>query len=494
MMGQHPSYKYQESFQQRIAALCLKDPIFLQDYEDVVDPRFFDYDYISSIIRVAKTHVTKHREVPSKSTLVESVREHCDTYNVDEHESQEILDKLESLYSIDVIDPVSVKDRIIKFGQRQALKSAVMEIADIIDHDSELEKALDLINGALQIGQSTRDLGIQAFGKFSSLPALMAQSGIYDRTKKIPTMIPAIDAAVFGGPGRKEVWMLLGMSGVGKSQWLVNMGANAITQGFNVVHVTVGDLDHIDVFARYSARLTRLPIDEVVANSEVYQQRSKKIDAYVGRYLRIKYYTAGSVTVGNIRAYISRLMMVDNIKPDLIIIDYPDKFRRAHESDYTNMGMIYTDICGMAGDFNCLIWVASQVQRWSPKGEEEHITQANVADSWRKSQDVDGVVSFNQTLDEYKRGRARAWVDKVRRGKKHFLIQLLCDFSMSYIRQMLPDEVEKEKEYLEMRDLEKKKEKRKSKGNGSGQLEKVRMQHERVQSNEDDSSGRQDSV
>lgn len=491
-MSGNPSYKYQESFQRRIAALCLKDPIFLQDYEDVVDPRYFDYDYITSIIRIAKGFVTKHREVPSKSTLVESVREHCDTYKVSEKESKEILDKLESLYSIDVIDPTSVKDRVIKFGQRQALKSAVMEIADIIDQDSEHDRALELVQSALQVGQSTRDLGVQAFGQFSALPKLMAESGIYDRSKKIPTMISSIDSAVFGGPGRKEVWMLMGLPGVGKSQWLVNMGANAINNGFNVIHITVGDLDQIDVLSRYSARLARVPIDCVIQNTEEYQRRAKKLDAIVGRYLRIKYYTAGSVTAGNVRAYISRLVMVDDIKPDLVIVDYPDKFRRVHDSDYTNMGIVYTDICGIAGDFNCLVWVASQVQRWSPKGEEEHITQDNVADSWRKAQDVDGVVSFNQTIDEYRRGRARAWIDKVRRGRKNFLVPLICDFSMSYIRQMTEEEVEKEKAYLELRDQETKKNKRRSKSNGENALEKERLRQERVQSAEDSSSGKTD--
>jgi replicative DNA helicase len=488
---EQPRYNYAESFQQRIAALCLKDPIFIQDYDDIVNPRFFDYDYLSSIIRVAKHHVTRHNEIPSKATLVESMRDFCLTYKVSPEDTQDIFDKVDRLYAIDLIDPMSVKERVIRFGQRQALKSALMESADIIDNDSEHEKCLELVQNALQIGQSTQDLGINAFGRFQELPGLMARSGVYDKSKKIPTMIPELDRAVYGGPGRKEVWMLMGLPGIGKSQWLLNMGVAGLNQGFNVIHITIGDLDEIDVWSRYSARLTHLPIDEVIKNSKEYQRRAKKIDSFIEKYLRIKYYSAGSVTIGMIRAYLSRLVTVDGIRPDLLLLDYPDKMKRLSDNDYTNMGMIYTDICGLAGDYNLLVWVASQVQRWSPKKEEEYITQDNVADSWRKAQDVDGVVSFNQTVEEYQRGRARAWVDKVRRGRKHFLIQLSCDFAMSYIRQLTAQELKKEKEDLAVKAEQEKKDKKNKKKETSlrNQLEADRLKKEAEKHIADEGNG-----
>lgn len=462
-MATKQTYSYAEGFQQRIAALCLKDPVFIRDYEDVIDPHYFDYDYLSSIIRVTRHHVTKHGEIPSKATLIEALRDFCSTYKITPQDTQDVLDKVERLYAIDLIDPVSVRERVVRFGRRQALKGAVMEIADLVDQDTEYEKAEALVRDALRVGQNSHDLGINAFGRFQELPGLMVQSGTYDRTKKIPTMITSLDRAIYGGPGRKEVWMIMGLPGVGKSQWLLNMGVAALHQGFNVVHVTVGDLDELDVWARYSARLTHLPIDEVLKNTEAYQKRAKKIDSFIEKYLRIKYYPASRLTVGMLEAYLSRLITTDGIKPDLLIIDYPDRMKRVHDNDYTNMGMIYSDLCGLAGDFNLLLWVASQVQRWSPKGDEEYITQDNVADSWRKAQDVDGVLSFNQTVEEYKRGRARGWIDKVRRGKKNFMVQLSCDFAMSFIREMTEGELKKEKEYLEQQRVEEDRKKKRRK-------------------------------
>jgi KaiC/GvpD/RAD55 family RecA-like ATPase len=454
------SYAYSEDFQQRIVALCLKDPVFIRDYEDVVDPKFFDYDYLSSIVRVALEHVTKHNEIPAKATLLEDLKDFCSTYKISPVDAQEMFDKVRDVYAVDLIDPESVKERVVRFGKRQALKSSVMQIVDIIDNDAEYDRANELVQDALKVGHNTHDLGIQGYGQFQELPSMIAQSGAHDKKRKVPTLFSTFDTNTMGGPGRKELWVVLGLPGVGKSQWLVNIGAAALNQGFSVAHLTIGDLDQVDVFGRYGARLTHLPIRDVIDNTDVYKRRAKKLDQYLERYLRIKYYSSGTLTCAMIRAYLSRLITVDGITPDLLLLDYPDKMKRLNDNDYTNMGMIYTGISGIVGDFDLLSWAASQVQRWSPKGEEEYITQDNVADSWRKAHEVDGLITFNQTVAEYKRGRARGWVDKVRRGIKHFMVHLQCDFAMSYIREMTESEIIEEKKLLE-EDSQKERDRRK---------------------------------
>jgi hypothetical protein len=288
----------------------------------------------------------------------------------------------------------------------------------------------------------------------------------------------------------------MGLPGVGKSQWLLNIGAAGVNQGFTVAHLTIGDLDEVDVFGRYAARLTHTPIRDIIDNTEVYQRRAAKMDQYIERYLRIKYYPSSVVTCAMIRAYLSRLITVDGIKPDLLIIDYPDKFKRVNDNDYTNMGMIYSDLAGIAGEYDILIWAATQVQRWSPKGDEEVITQDNVADSWRKAHEADGILSFNQTVAEYKRGRARGWVDKVRRGEKMFQLDLKCDFTMSYIREMTQQELETEKKDLEVEAEQEKanKKRNKTKAHNKNRVEgkQITEELERKRLEEEENNGRED--
>lgn len=457
------TYEYAEGFQKRIAALCLQDPTFLKDYEDVIDPRYFDFEYLTSITRVAMELVSKHNEVPSRATLIESLKEFCSRYKVSAHVVEDYLQRVIELYKIDLVDASSVKERVIRFGQRQALKESVIEIIELIDNDSQFERSLDLIQRALQVGQTTKDLGLRLYGHFCELPGLIARTGRHDKSKKIPTMIADFDHAIHGGPGRKEVWAVLGLPGVGKSQWLVNVGAVALLLGFSVIHVTVGDLDEEDVCVRYAARLTHLPMIDVVNNVQEYQRKAQKLDQYLDRYLRIKYYPSHGLTIPALRAYIAKIITIDGISPDMIIVDYPDEFRPEMDNDYTNMGRIYSGLGGIAAEFDAVMWVASQVQRWSPAGEEDYITQANVADSWRKAHKADGIISLNQTVDEYHRNRARIWLDKVRRGRKHLLIPVLADLTKCYIRQLLDEEIEAEQKRLEEESERKKKEKRAAK-------------------------------
>jgi replicative DNA helicase len=246
--------------------------------------------------------------------------------------------------------------------------------------------------------------------------------------------------------GRGELWIVLGLTGAGKSQFLVNMGAQAVDQGKPVIHITVGDLDEVDVGIRYAARLTRLSMDDVISSTETYQERAKKLDAYLERYLRIKYYPSYSVTTPNIRSYVSRLIAKDNIRPGMIIIDYPDEFKPTKENDYQNMGDAYSQIGALAHDFNCACWVASQVRRWKAEKDTDVITMNDIADSWRKAAKADGIVTFNRTSRERQWNMARLYVDKVRRGRSDFTIDLVADFERCYIAQADEEDIKRFKQ------------------------------------------------
>jgi KaiC/GvpD/RAD55 family RecA-like ATPase len=443
-------YGYSEEFQERIAALCLQDPRFIIDYENVVSPSYFDNDYLSSIIRILVNYITKYRIVPSKATYIEELKEFNSQYKSNKKTVSIIYDKLDLLYNLELVDSQSIKERTIKFAQEQALKKSVLEIVDLIEKGKDFDKAFDLVNEALRVGKDTASLGSELFGNFSKLPSMVNKDGIFDKKRKIPTGIPQLDDAIYGGPSRKEIWAVLGLPGIGKSQWLVNVGANAIRHGFNVAHLTIGDLDEIDVQLRYASRLTYISIDDVIKNTESYQKKAKLLDKCTGKHLRIKYYPAATLTTSMLRAYLYRLTTKENFDVELLILDYPDEMKRIHTSDYENMGIIYDDVSKIISEFNSLCWVGSQVNRWAPKSDEEHITMDNIADSWKKVYKADGITSLNQSISEYKRNKSRLWVAKVRRGRKHHLIHMESNFSMSYFRQMTDDELRQEKEYLEV--------------------------------------------
>jgi len=439
-MKKQESYKYSEAFQKKIAALCLRDIGFIQKYEDVVDYKYFDYEYLASLIRVSMSLYHRHQEIPSQATIVEEIREYASNYHIPSDVINTVVEQIDTIYEIDLGDAKAVRERVIRFGKRQALKSAIIKVADLIDHDSAFDQVGDIINKALTVGEDIDSAGMQLFGLFQRIPGMAYET--HYGVSRIPTMIPEFDRTQHGGTGRGEVWVVMAPPGSGKTQWLINLGCAAIMNEEAVVHITIGDMDHVDVGVRYAARFCKVRIDDVTDNTTEYQERADKLDQLRGRYLRIKYYSPHSVSMPQIRAYLSRLITHDGIKPGLVILDYPEELKPVHENEYQSIGRIYSEIIGIANDFNCAVWTASQIQRFIFDRDRpwEVITKERIADSWRKVAKSDGICSFNRTRQEGNNDRARLYIDKSRRGIDKTTIYLMAYLDQCYIRQVSKEE------------------------------------------------------
>lgn len=444
MSGKDSTYKYSESFQKRILALCLNDISFIHDYGEVIKPSYFDYSYLVTISKVIIELITKHGQLPSKSLLVEEIKDRCESHGIGDEDRQYVLEELDEIYSIKIIDSEALKARVIRFGKRQALKAAVIEVADIVDNDAEYDKVNHIITNALLVGENVNDLGAQVFGNFYNIPSEIRVGELQYGTK-ISTGFPLLDSAIRGGTKTGEVWVIMGPPGSGKSQVLVNIGAVAILHNWPVAHITIGDLDEEDVKVRYGARLTHTTMDDVIDGTEDYLYKAKKLDKMIGRYLRVKYYAPNKANPETLRSYLSKLISIDGVVPKVIIVDYPEEFKPYMPNDtYQNMGRIYSDLKTIAYDYKSVVWTASQVRRWRADKDTDVITQDNISDSWLKAAKADGILSFNQTVTEYHNNRGRLWIDKTRKGKKFFLVPVMADMAGCYIRQLTKEEMEKE--------------------------------------------------
>jgi replicative DNA helicase len=433
-----PTYGYSDDFQNSVAAFLLRDPTFIRDYSDVVDPTYFDHPALTSVVRIGKDLYERNGEIPSKALLLEELKDYCESYHIPHQELDDIFERAERVYTDKLLDVTSIRERVVKFGQRQAVKQGLVQIADLVESDDGYERAVDILETAMRVGFNANELGLNFFDKLLDLPK-MARREDRGFVHKIKTGLPIFDQYTLGGTGRGEIWVILGLSGQGKSQFLVNMGVQALQQGFSVVHITVGDLDEEDVGIRYAARICGCSQLDVVKEEQSFLRKATMLKKMKSAYLRIKYYDPGVVTVSHIKAYLSKLWTVDEIKPGLLILDYPDEFKKPKaESDYQAMGEIYGQIKTLIRQYNCGCWAASQVHRWFPRHRHDVLTRNNIADSAKKVHKADGIASINQTWDEADAGKARLWVDKVRRGKQFFLVPLDVDYAAANIKQGLP--------------------------------------------------------
>ena len=443
-------YDFSGKFQTKAASLICRDPTFVQEFEDVINPKYFEDTDVGTIVKICIDLYKEFKQIPTKETLVEKIRDFCNRFNISDDVKKDILLKIDSVYNADLSDALLVRDEITQFGQHQALKTGVLDIVDIIDSRKDYNKTREVLEKALLVGSNTQDLGMDFTKSIADVETIIKkqQSNVEHRVR---SFLPLLDHYTLGGPARGEMWCVMALPGIGKSQFLVNMAVASMMYGIPVVYITIGDLTEEDIFIRMLSRLTFTDQKDILALDDVFLRKAKKISKFVDRYLRIKYYPSGSATPQTIRALLTKLVSVDKVKPGLLIVDYPDEFKPYADDLYSNSGRQYSELSHILSDFNCCGWVASQISRSDLKAKNNPLTDkhflirmTNIADSWKKSMKLDGLVSLNQTVEEYQQGRSRLWIEKVRRGEKFKLIHMDIDYKMSYMKQTTREEEEDE--------------------------------------------------
>jgi replicative DNA helicase len=214
-----------------------------------------------------------------------------------------------------------------------------------------------------------------------------------------------------GGLGAGDLGIILGGPGGGKSWFLVNIGAAAISAGYNVLHYTL-ELSQDYVGKRYDAVLTGIDF-QVIHNHR--DKIETAINGIKGK-LIIKEFPMGKTTPSAIEAHIQKCETMGT-KADLVIIDYVDllRSRRNNAERKDEIDDVYTAIKGMARQINTPIWTVSQVNRM---GSKDDIIEADkIAGSYDKIMIADFAMSLSRKRQDKVNGTGRIHIIKNRFGQ-----------------------------------------------------------------------------
>ena len=219
-----------------------------------------------------------------------------------------------------------------------------------------------------------------------------------------------IDDLADGGLGKGELGVMVAPAGIGKSWALVNIGANAVKAGLKVIHYTL-ELNEHYVGLRYDSVFTGIAAQELKYNIDDVKKRLSSINGN----LIVKYYPTMGASVNSISAHIEKCM-VQGFKPDLVIVDYADLLRGTGKSRELRheLGNLYEDLRGIAGEHEMPIWTASQANRSAL--EEDVIGAEKIAESYAKIMTADFVISLSRKIEDKIAGTGRWHVIKNRFG------------------------------------------------------------------------------
>jgi replicative DNA helicase len=418
-----PLFKnYGKRFQEQIFQGLLTDHAWATQVIEVMKADYFDLKYLAFLTDRYFKHFEKYKCFPTMQLLVSIVKEDLKA-GPDAILKDQIIDFLTRMRANpDVGDLGYVKEKTLDFCKRQAFREALEKAVEMVATD-KFESVVDLMKHAVSVGMPNtvgHDFLEDAEARFVKI-----------NRNPCPTGLDVIDGKdiLRGGLGRGELGVVVAATGVGKSHWLVAMGAHALKLGKNVVHYTF-ELTETSVGLRYDSNLCG------ISSSDVPDRKDEVLKTYetmeLGR-LIIKEYPTGAATVQTLRSHIEKLSLKGFI-PSLIIIDYADIMRssRTFDSLRHELKLVYEELRNLAMELNLPLWTASQSNREGSNADV--VGLENMSEAYGKAMVADVVMSLSRKPSEKADGSGRLFVAKNRAGKDGVLFPIHIDTSQSRIK------------------------------------------------------------
>ena len=388
---------YGPNFQIKIISCLLSDKVFLQTIFDIINPSYFDSDGNKLLIKMIMGYFTEYKTKPTLDVLKVKI----DKIDSDVLKVSVVKNLKEAWRQIESEDLDYVKNKTLEFCRNQVIKSAIMESVELLEGQN-YDGIKKVIDEAMKAG-SSRDIGHEYV------------EGLEERLTEsvrdvVSTSWDVINEVMDGGLCKGEVGVIVAPAGIGKTWMLQVLGSAAVRAGLTVVHYTL-ELNQTYVGLRYDTVFSGV----TTANIKYHQDDVRKVIERLPGRLVIKYYPTRSATVPTLASHLKQLD-IQSIKPDLVLVDYADILRDvggAREVRH-QLGNIYEDLRGMAGEFDLPVWTASQANRSSL--EEEIIDASKVAESYSKVMTADFVMSVSRKVEDKVANTARAHVIKNRFG------------------------------------------------------------------------------
>ncbi len=411
--------RYGKPFQEKIFQGLASDKDWAAQMQEVMQPDYFDLKYLRYLCDKYFNYYSEYRCFPTMQLLIQIVKDDLKAGSDTLLRDQVVAFLQRMRMNQHPEDLPYVKDKSLQFCKRQAFKEALTNAVELVQGE-QFESVVDLMRKAVSVGMPNT-IGHEFFedleARFHEIQRITTPTGIKELDTK---------EVMDGGLGRGELGVIVAPTGVGKSHWLVAMGAEAIRRGKTVVHYTF-ELSETLTGKRYDANICDIPCSDLIDHKE------KVIDMYEkGEYgkLIIKYYPTRSASVNTIRNHLDKLKL-RNYWPSVVIIDYADvmKSTKAYEAMRHELQLIYEELRQLAADFNVPVWTASQSNRSG--ASQDYVGLENMGESYGKAQVSDVVLGLSRKPEEKASGFARLFVAKNRAGMDGLHIPIRIDCSKS---------------------------------------------------------------
>ena len=423
---QKPSFsKFGKDFQETLCQMILLDRPFADQIMEVLDINFLELHYLRVFVRKVFEYREKYNVHPTYKIMISIIRAEIGDENA--ATQQQLRNYFARIHDSVVSGSEYVKKTALDFCRKQKLKEAMIRSVKLLERSS-FDEISKVINDAIKLGDYS-DHGYDYVKDFEKRFEIKARNPITTGWKEI-------DDICKGGLGKAELGVVIAPTGAGKSMVLVHLGAQAIKHGKTVVHYTLELADTV-VAGRYDSCLTKIPLSQMYSFKEEIYEQVQDLEGV----LLVKEYPTKSASTRTIRSHLEKLKMKD-INPDMVIVDYADLLRpvstgreKRHELE-----SIYEELRGLAKEFECSFWTASQTNRSGLNAEV--ITMESISEAFNKCFVSDFIFSLSRTVEDKQNNTGRFFVAKNRNGPDGIVFPVKMHTSNVSIEVIKPTDAE----------------------------------------------------
>jgi archaellum biogenesis ATPase FlaH len=350
---------------ERVELTILRNLFFNEDFTRKVIP-FIKLEYFSSrdeqvLFEEVEKFIVKYKNNPTKESVLIELGQRKDI-NEDEFKSIENLvnglrdERVELQWLLDTCE---------RFCKDRAVHNAVLDGIKILDNKDKKrtpEAIPSILSEALAVSFDSH------IGHDYLADADKRYEWYHTTEKKYQFDLSYFNKITKGGVPAKTLNVALAGTGVGKSLFMCHCASAYLTQGYNVLYVTL-EMAEEKIAERIDANLLDLTTDDLhTIPKQLYDDKVKKLNTKSSGKLIIKEYPTASAHAGHFRALVNELSLKKDFNADVVFIDYlnicsSSRFKGGNISSYFYIKAIAEELRGLAVEFNFPIFTATQTTR-----------------------------------------------------------------------------------------------------------------------------------
>jgi len=351
------------NIEQVILRNMLTDDKYMRKVLPFIRPEYFEGVY-RQLFKEAGKFIAKYNKLPN----LEAFKIELDNSSAfTESQYSHAVEILPNIFQGEKSDERWLIDQTEKWCQDRAIHNAIMESINIIDgkHESLTKNALpDMLQKALAVSFDT-NIGHDYIENVDE-----RYEYYHEQEERIKFDLDYFNLITKGGLPRKTLNIALAGTGVGKSLFMCHVAADVLTQGRNVLYISM-EMSEEKIAERIDANLLNVPIDQLEnLSKDMLKDKVANIAKKTSGKLIIKEYPTGAASSAHFRALLNELKLKKNFVPEMIFIDYlnicaSSRMRSIGGSinTYSYIKAIAEEIRGLAVEYDVPIISATQTTR-----------------------------------------------------------------------------------------------------------------------------------